>query len=673
VSRTRASNPTGGHADNAAPKVRREDDVERARVLLASGIAGGDTSEQGISRFADVSISDARAALNLCREAGLIDGNGSVDLVAAIGLVDALPPKVVSSIRSRAARTWMTLGPKHFLAEVDRARSAGNFVPDEEIIDLADHAGRMSLSLHEYSTAASLLRLAMDFDTAGDALTMASRMRSLAAALDGLGNVIEARDVLAQVATLGELIGNASLVASAAVQYALPADWYAGDTRASALLDRAASMDLSEDDVTRVLAARAMVEMRIPISPMSDQQLAWISRPQVAHSLADEALQKSTVLSSEVRVLTTLAWRTIHRSPSDLDRRREMARESMNLAQVLRIPSYQVESAVWLSVDAIESSDRHLYDEALSVARWVAERDGNPRLIWRAHTLSCGAAHLEGDLDKAEDYRLRARDVGQSVSTPGWLAADLLLKAEHVISLNDTKVDKEHVLPENFPALINPIGCAAAALIHARVGDPSIAERMVRKALRQLDPESSYLLLATRCADVAIALQNLDLAEQIAAILEPWRGHVAVDSNGWWIDGPVDVWLASLAVLLGKGDMVRKRLTATQSIALSMNDVRSLKRIAGLTQIFESHDPAASSLTNSPDPAVDLTERQRSILRLMSRGLTNREIAQRLSFSISTIRLESMAIYKAIGVNGRTEAVTWFTRSEASSAGIQRG
>jgi DNA-binding CsgD family transcriptional regulator len=52
-----------------------------------------------------------------------------------------------------------------------------------------------------------------------------------------------------------------------------------------------------------------------------------------------------------------------------------------------------------------------------------------------------------------------------------------------------------------------------------------------------------------------------------------------------------------------------------------------------------------------------LTVRQLEILRYMSEGMTNRQIASRICFSESTVRLESMAIYRLLDVHSRTEAV----------------
>jgi len=59
-------------------------------------------------------------------------------------------------------------------------------------------------------------------------------------------------------------------------------------------------------------------------------------------------------------------------------------------------------------------------------------------------------------------------------------------------------------------------------------------------------------------------------------------------------------------------------------------------------------------LDASPD---DLTPRQLRIVQLMGDGLTNRQIASRIGFSDSTVRAESLNIYRALDVHDRHEAV----------------
>lgn len=54
---------------------------------------------------------------------------------------------------------------------------------------------------------------------------------------------------------------------------------------------------------------------------------------------------------------------------------------------------------------------------------------------------------------------------------------------------------------------------------------------------------------------------------------------------------------------------------------------------------------------------TQLSERQLQILTLMAAGLTNTQIALRVGYSESTVRQETMAIYRYFGVGGRRDAV----------------
>ena len=632
----------------------------RERSIVAAGVVAGDLTSAGVARFAGVHLADAVAALEWCRAEGILRADGTVGNEDAVRLVADLPVEQVAEIHALAARFWMARGPEHLVAAVEHAKAAGTLVPLDDLIEMADHGGRLSLSLNDYRSATELLGLAAELDVTGDPVQVGDRLCDLAAALDGLGNVNEARRHLARAVGQGEAAGDGGLVARAAVAYALPVDWYAGDTRAAGLLARAEAMELDKASLAKVRAARALVEMRIPIGDTEGQQTAWVTRSSVAHRLADEALDLADVGDRDARGLAVLAWRTIHRSPTDLDRRRTMSAEALDLAQLQRNPSHQMDAAVWLAVDALESADRPLYDEACSVAQWVAERDRNPRLVWRALTLAAGTAHLDGDIEAAERLRVRAREIGESVPLPSWLGAELCLLGEYAISSDDVDVMAAHVVPEDSPLLANPIGRVMNAYGYARMGERERAHRMVLTSMRQLDPEASYLLLATRCAATVEVLGDLELARDLLPILTPWRSHVAVDSNAWWCDGPVHFWLAVLHSMLGDSDRAVEELDAASVMAKSLNDVRTLRRIDELTTSRSlSTASTSSSVATGRRVSMEssLTERERQVLELVAGGLTNREIARELRYSVSTIRADTMSIYRKLGVKGRSEAV----------------
>ena len=57
------------------------------------------------------------------------------------------------------------------------------------------------------------------------------------------------------------------------------------------------------------------------------------------------------------------------------------------------------------------------------------------------------------------------------------------------------------------------------------------------------------------------------------------------------------------------------------------------------------------------DPDAPLTQRQHVVLEAMARGLTNSQIARLITFSESTVRMESMSIYRHYRVHSRLDAV----------------
>jgi LuxR family maltose regulon positive regulatory protein len=52
-----------------------------------------------------------------------------------------------------------------------------------------------------------------------------------------------------------------------------------------------------------------------------------------------------------------------------------------------------------------------------------------------------------------------------------------------------------------------------------------------------------------------------------------------------------------------------------------------------------------------------LSDREMEILQLVAEGLSNREIAQRLVLSLSTVKWHTSNIYGKLGVKNRTQAV----------------
>src|SRR5690606_20492550 len=67
----------------------------------------------------------------------------------------------------------------------------------------------------------------------------------------------------------------------------------------------------------------------------------------------------------------------------------------------------------------------------------------------------------------------------------------------------------------------------------------------------------------------------------------------------------------------------------------------------------EPEDAPRSALLVEP-----LTEREQMILRFVANGLSDREIAQRLSLALDTVKWYNKRIYSKLDVHNRTQAAT---------------
>ena len=72
--------------------------------------------------------------------------------------------------------------------------------------------------------------------------------------------------------------------------------------------------------------------------------------------------------------------------------------------------------------------------------------------------------------------------------------------------------------------------------------------------------------------------------------------------------------------------------------------------------------------TQAPPPGHDLTGREREVLALLVEGMTNRQIAQRLGISLSTVKFHVSAVLSKLDVSSRTEAVSFALKHDLLEA-----
>lgn len=622
---------------------------DRWRDLIAIGLVAGDLSAETIARCAGVSRLEVIEAFSAAQAWGLLDTDHHVSPEEATRLVADLGIDRASRVHADMARHHMSLGRDGLDQALVHARQVTSADDTEAMITLCDHGGEVNLSLGDYNAARRLFETATELDLGANDHRQALRLLQLAASVDGEGDVLEARKILERASAYGERLGDVDLVVEAAVRHTLPTDWYAGDHHSMALLKRTERFELSPDQAVRVAAARGLAEMRIPVLPHKGQQLAWITRPEAAQPLTEWALDHSPGLSPESRAMALLAWRSTHRSPRFLDQRLQVSRELIALSQDLRRPALQVDAAVYLAADAIESADRQLYDKALGVTRWVADRDGSARLSWRADTLAAGSAYLDGNIPAAIDLARRAARTGEAINAPGWLAAVLFFEGQRAIGEEDLEAMSHLLFEDDAPGMNNPLALAGISLCFASCGDTVTALRHARRALRQLDFEASALPLLTRLTATSLRTDDIELRRELLDLMLPWVDHVAVDSNAWWCDGPVSLWIALLHESMGQPRQAKELLDQSRRAITNLNDVRAQRRLKALAQRLEATEGAADR--------TDLSDRELKVLQMLSAGATNAAIAAELNYSVSTVRNATVSVYRKLGVSGRAEAV----------------
>ncbi len=125
---------------------------------------------------------------------------------------------------------------------------------------------------------------------------------------------------------------------------------------------------------------------------------------------------------------------------------------------------------------------------------------------------------------------------------------------------------------------------------------------------------------------------------------------------------------ASVIVLTLYEDKYLAQAAEAGAVGYLLKDVSREELIKAIRAAYQGQSPFApaisrslftqyAALTKASHDSV-LTRRQIEILRLIASGSTNKEIASRLFISSATVKRETNAIFAALNVNDRAEAVS---------------
>lgn len=612
-------------------------------VLVVDALYGESARGESVASILGLRTAEVRDALDHARGLGLlrpaIDGSDGAHVHPAVAerLLADLGPGGVCQAQARIARALEAAGNPSFDFAA-HALAAGEEFTVAERARLAQEAATEAVRLYAFIDADHFFAAAIDLV---DDEQLALRL--LLARVDARhrsGDLLGASELALLAFRQAERLGDTDAIAEAAVRYAYPPDWRAGDDVAIELLEKAEAARPNPARLAEVLAARAVVEMRLPIRTAGGHQWGWLTRPAIAQPLAEQAVALADRSGDSLaRTRAMLAWRSTHRAPEYLERRREMSQGALILAQRLRHLDLVVEAGVRASIDALEAADRMAFDEASGLVAWAADRARQPRLLWRAAVLASMRAGMSRDVDGVHGALLRARGAAASGEVPGSHVAEIAMGFQLAMMTGDVKALS--AMTGNAEIMNHPLGAGGIALINALAGDKDAVPRMVADGAAKLDREASLLMSALLFGRAAVLVGDVDGARVLLPVLEPFCDRIGTDGDGFVYGGPIAGLTTVFREMLGDADGAAADAQLSTALHMRMGTTAA-------NWVAPMHAPLAPAL---------LTDREMRVLNGMARGLRNTDMANELNYSLATIRRETSSVFRKLKVTGRAEAV----------------
>ncbi|MBB4211354.1 LuxR family two component transcriptional regulator [Rhodothalassium salexigens DSM 2132] len=108
------------------------------------------------------------------------------------------------------------------------------------------------------------------------------------------------------------------------------------------------------------------------------------------------------------------------------------------------------------------------------------------------------------------------------------------------------------------------------------------------------------------------------------------------------------------------GDTIADALRGAEPLrgsAVAFGDGASATPAAGPIGLVRASQTGAAASGTQTGRCADLSFRQRQIMAMVAEGLANKEIAARLGIAEGTVKAHIHAVFKALGVTNRTQAV----------------
>jgi DNA-binding CsgD family transcriptional regulator/tetratricopeptide (TPR) repeat protein len=667
-------------------------------VLEVAAVIGRVFRLDVLERAAELGRAELLAGLDEAQSSGLIEE------VSSIGLVYRFTHELVRRAVSdrlrglRRAEIHLRVGEaieadardgdvRHLQDLAHHFTAAARIDDAGRAIDYNVRAARAARDALAFDAAASLLQTALEL-AGHDSAVRAGLLLEFGAASHLAGHAEDALDAYLGTAAIARETGDAELLATAAIGFE-NACWRPAiiDRGAPELLEEAADALGDGDSILRV---RVLSGLSRALANQGSHDRATVVRT--------NAIAMARRIDDRHGLATVLA-RAYWAHGTTLEEILSMLDEAVELAEELGDVELKAEAMEWRLPALIGLGDLAAARRDLERVLELGSTMGQPFILHVAEHYASAIALCEGKLEEAE----RRAELSREWSRPLMTGPD----PSAVYGMQMFSVRREQGRLAELAPVVRVLagnvrsagawGPGLAALL-AELGMLDEArDALERVVAGGLDPlrESLWLASLTYLADAAAAVDDRQTAALVYPELEPLAGTNVMIGYGVACYGAADRYLGMLSATLAEWDRAEQHFEAAAdlnrrmgartwlahtayeharmllararpedrgragslvSTAAALAEEIGMAALAVRARALGSTSPAEVAL---PD---GLSPREIEILRLVARGLSNREIGAALTISEHTAANHVRSILRKTGSANRTEAASYAHR-----------